>query len=224
MPSSGSTPDGVTVPMRFGVVDVETSGLTLGRHRVLQIGLVIVEIAPPALRAVEVDRWSTMVRLPRPWSRVGPRQIHGIRRRDLWRAPRPDEALSEFRDRLGSAIFTAHNAEFDAGFIQDAAQAAGVTLDLGHPLCTLRLSRRLDPDRLQSHRLGDLCTRYGVSLDRPHDALEDALATASVLPHLLAAHGIVGPHQLAPFCVRTDRPTAPRHPGPSSDGRPQLTS
>ena len=52
------------------------------------------------------------------------------------------------------------------------------------------LSRRLDPDRQLSHRLADLCARYDVALDRPHDALADAAATAAVLPHLLAAHGV----------------------------------
>ena len=36
------------------------------------------------------------------------------------------------------------------------------------------MSRRLDPERARSHALGDLCVRYGVSLDRPHDALHDA--------------------------------------------------
>jgi DNA polymerase III epsilon subunit-like protein len=35
-----------------------------------------------------------------------------------------------------------------------------------------------------------VCERYGVPLARPHDALADATATAAVLPHLLAAHGI----------------------------------
>jgi DNA polymerase III epsilon subunit-like protein len=48
-----------------------------------------------------------------------------------------------------------------------------------------------------SHRLTDLCERYGVALDRPHDALADAEATAAVLPHLLLAHGVHDADQLA---------------------------
>ena len=65
------------------------------------------------------------------------------------------------------------------------------------PLCTLTLSRRLDPDRQLSHRLGDLCARYGIELVRPHDALADADATAALLPHLLKAHGITSAAQLS---------------------------
>jgi DNA polymerase-3 subunit epsilon len=64
------------------------------------------------------------------------------------------------------------------------------------------MSRRLDPDRELSHRLGDVCERFGVALERPHDALGDAAATAAVLPHLLAAHGITDVEQLEPFYVR----------------------
>ena len=52
------------------------------------------------------------------------------------------------------------------------------------------MSRRLDADRQLTHGLTDVCARYGVTLDRHHDALEDARATAAILPHLLAASGI----------------------------------
>ena len=72
-----------------------------------------------------------------------------------------------------------------------------MTLPINEPLCTLRMSRALDPDRQLSHRLADLCARYDVMLVRPHDALADADATAAVLPHLLRAHGIATVDQLA---------------------------
>lgn len=186
----------VTQPLRFGVVDLETSGLLVDRHRILQIGLVVVEDGRI------VDTWSTMVRLRWWFQRTGPRHIHGIRRRHLRGAPRLAEALTELARRLEGTIFTAHNAAFDASFLEAAAASVGVHLNLAPRLCTLRLSRRLDPERARSHRLGDLCERYQVALDRPHDALADAIATAMVLPHLLEAHGIERAEQLTPFYER----------------------
>lgn len=201
MTPSTAEPD--VEPMRFGVVDVETSGLDVSRHQILQIGLVVVEIDPSRHLATEIDRWSTMIRLRRPWNRVGPTHVHGLRRRDLRGAPDASSGLQELQRRLAGALFTAHNAAFDAGFLEHTAHRVGVDLDLGPQLCTLRLSRRLDPERRRSHRLGDVCERYGVSIDRPHDALEDARATASVLPALLAAHGITSLEQLTPFHERT---------------------
>lgn len=170
---------------RFAVVDVETSGLSTRRHRILQIGVVTVE-----RDGTPVDEWSTLVGLRWPWSRVGPRRVHGITRRSLRGAPKAPVALAELAERLDGAVFTAHNADFDAGFIDQAARRAGVPLAVGPRLCTLRLSRRLDPDRLLTHGLADVSARYGIALERHHDALSDARATAGLLPHLLDAHGV----------------------------------
>jgi DNA polymerase III epsilon subunit-like protein len=172
--------------VRFAVVDVETSGLSLRRHRVLQVGVVVVD----ATGAV-VDRWASLVRPRHRWfCSVGPTRLHGIRRRDVRDAPPLTEVMQRLAGSLDGAIFVAHNAAFDLAFLRKAASEARTRLPIGTTLCTLRLSRRLDPDRTMSHRLGALCERYEVTLVRPHDALADADATAAVLPHLLAAHGI----------------------------------
>jgi DNA polymerase-3 subunit epsilon len=170
---------------RFAVVDVETSGLSTRRHRILQIGVVTVDPDGSVL-----DEWSTLVKLRWPWSRVGPRRVHGITRGALRGAPTVAAALGGLRARLEGAVFTAHNVEFDAAFIERAAARAHVPISLGRRLCTLQLSRRLDPDRRLTHSLVDLCARFDIAVERPHDALSDARATAAVLPHLLAAYGV----------------------------------
>jgi DNA polymerase-3 subunit epsilon len=193
-----------SVPLpNFAVVDVETSGLSERRHRILQIGVVVVEAD-----GTVIDTWSTLVKLRWPLQGVGPTNIHGINRSMLRGAPRISEALRELNRRLDGAVFTAHNASFDAGFIARAARRQS-GFDLGPRLCTLRMSRRLDPDRQLSHRLADVAGRYGVALVNPHDALCDAEATAAVLPHLLTAHEITMASQLEPFFDR-DSGTASR--------------
>jgi DNA polymerase III subunit epsilon len=190
------------VPLpRFAVVDLETSGFSMRRHRILQIGLVMVEADGRV-----VDEWSTLVKLRWPFQRVGPTHVHGITRSTLKHAPVLGDVLAQFGTRLDGAIFTAHNADFDSGFLRRAARRRPaddpVRRALDNPLCTLRMSRRLDPDRTRSHRLGDLCSYYGVPLDRPHDALADASATAMILPHLLDGLGITEPSQLEPYYRR----------------------
>jgi DNA polymerase III subunit epsilon len=169
---------------RFAVVDIETSGLSLRRHRILQVAVVTVQ------DGAVVDEWSSLVRLRWPWQRVGARSVHGIDRRTLRAAPVRAHVMRELADRLDGSVFTAHNAAFDWSFIQRAARRDGVVLPPVQRLCTLRLSRRLDPDRTASHRLDDLCLRYDVTNVRPHDALHDARATATVLHHLLAANHV----------------------------------
>ena len=181
--------------VRFAVVDVETSGLSTRRHHVLQVAVVGVNGS-----GAELDRWSSLVR-PRIrwWFRLGPRHIHGLTRAALRAAPPARSVMAELTRRLEGSTFTAHNVGFDAAFLQRLARRSGVTLTLGPQLCTLRLSRRLDPERQLSHRLADVTARYGITNGRPHDALGDAVATAGVLPHLLRAHGVINADQLSQF-------------------------
>jgi DNA polymerase-3 subunit epsilon len=168
------------------VIDVETSGLSPEHHHLLQVAVVVLDVD-----GTVVDRWSSYVR-PRwwPFTRTGPTWLHGITRRRLRRGRPVAEVLREVARRTDGAVLVAHNAAFDTEFLLRAARQHGVPLRWVGQLCTLQLSRRLDPDRQLSHRLADVCARYGIEVDRPHDALADAEATAALLPHLLAAHGV----------------------------------
>ena len=170
-------------PVRFAVVDVETSGLSVRRHRLLQVGVVHVDAD-----GVVLDRWASLVRPRRRWwFRVGPRRLHGIDRTSLRHAPSAASVHDELLRRLDGCVVVAHNAAFDLAFLHDFSRRLGRELPVHSSLCTLSLSRQLDPERQLSHRLAAVCARYDVALLRPHDALADADATAAVLPHLLAA-------------------------------------
>ena len=193
----------------FAVVDVETSGLDARRHRVLQLAVVTVD-ADGTL----IDEWDTFVKLRWPLGRVGPTHIHGISRPMLKHAPKIDAVLEELDRRIGDSMFVAHNARFDGEFLLNAARRSrsntSLPTTLQRRLCTLRMSRRLDPERARSHRLTDLCDRYDITLDRPHEALSDALATAALLPHLLQAHGVSDVDDLDPFLDRAGQPARSR--------------
>lgn len=175
---------------RFAVVDIETSGLSTRRHRILQIA--VATVADGEI----VDEWSSLVRLRWPWQRVGPRHVHGLERTQLRHAPPRDDVMAELAARIDGAVLCAHNVEFDLAFLERAARRSHVALRPTHTLCTLQLSRRLDPDRERSHRLADVCERYGVVIVRAHDARYDARATAEILPKLLADHGVTTAHDL----------------------------
>lgn len=195
---SGAVLDPALMATRFAVVDLETSGLSMRRNRMLQIGLVHVD----AVGTVS-GSWSTYVR-PRYWpiAKVGPTNIHGIRLKDLRGAPRLRPVLDEFNERTAGCVVVAHNLDFDWGFLEMAARRADHRLVDNARLCTLKMSRSLDPERLRSHRLGELCTYYGVEHAQPHHALTDALATAQVLPRLLRQANVTTREQLDQFVER----------------------
>ena len=122
--------------------------------------------------------------------------MHGIKRSDLRRGISPDEMVATLKNYLRDTIFVAHNAKFDIGFLNGEASRLKTEIVYNGPLDTLKMSRALDPKRVNSHKLKDVTTRYGVAVTRPHDALADALGTALVLPHLLRAHNVTTVEQL----------------------------
>ncbi len=178
--------------IRFAVVDTETTGLSGTDDYVLQLGVVVTR----ADGTIE-DQYETFVRR-NFWKpgRLGAFKVHGITRRNLWRGISPNEMLERLNNYLSTTIFVAHNAKFDIAFLTSEATRAKTTINLNGPLDTLKLSRALDPKRSLSHRLKDVTARYNVVVDRPHDALADALGTALVLPHLLRGHNITTVEQL----------------------------
>ncbi len=196
--------------LRFAVVDLETSGLEATKDQILQIAVVTADCT-----GAVTDEWCTYVKPPRwPFASVGPREVHGISRRMLREAPNTATALAALAERLDGAVFVAHNVDFDLGFVRHHAAAHGVAVPEVPVVCTLTLSRSLDPAAKQSHRLSDVCRRYGVELERAHDALADARAAAALLPHLIAAVGIDDAAELLrlgmPVSQRRRNPSAPQ--------------
>ena len=179
--------------VRFAVVDTETTGLSTDNDRVLQIGVVVVR----GNGAVEKEFVTYVRRLTWGFGHVGAFHIHGITRRQLRGGIKPREAIEKLNALISDCVFTAHNAKFDIGFLQSDSTRLQIPLKLTGPLCTLNLSRKLDPQRAMSHKLKDVAARFGKSTERPHDALADAQLTAAVLPELLSAHRIATYGELA---------------------------
>ena len=180
--------------VRFAVVDTETTGLSTDDDRVLQLGVVVVR----GDGTVEHEFVTYVRRLTWGFGHVGAFHIHGITRRQLRGGAKPREALEMLNALIDGCVFTAHNAKFDIGFLQSDSTRLEIPLKLTGPLCTLNLSRKLDPQRSMSHKLKDVAARYGKSTNRPHDALADAQLTAAVLPDLLAAHRVTTYEELTP--------------------------
>jgi DNA polymerase-3 subunit epsilon len=181
---------GLLAERRFAVVDVETNGLSSRRDRLLQIAVITTTGDGEIL-----DRWSSSVR-PR-FGRVGPTHIHGLTAHDLKEAPTFADVAPDLVQRLDGAVFTAHNAEFDWGFLARALRRAGYRAPDTTRLCTARLSRAVAREAV-SHRLVDVCERHGIVITRAHDAAADAEATAAVLPFLFADGALETADDLTP--------------------------
>ena len=166
----------------YAVFDVETSGLSSKWHRILQIGVVVVDADGTVLR-----EWSSYVK---PFlGQVGATHIHGLTRQGLRNAPTFRAIAPELVATLNGSTIVAHNIGFDWAFLRRALRRAGYIPPDPVRMCTLQMSRVLDPERQLRHRLIDVSGRYDIELTKAHDALSDARATAGVLPRLIAATG-----------------------------------
>ena len=196
---------------KFAIVDIETTGLKLERDEILQIAVVVQDWTEPTATTVTSNKvtsntvtptsvWSSYVRPPHWWNRdLGPQHVHGISRRKLIFAPTTEKAMRSFAQQTKGHIVVAHNADFDTKFLRAAAHRHNIDLEWAGVVCTLNLSRKLDPQRQQTHKLSTLCEKYGVTLNHAHNAEYDARATAELLPHLLNAHKIQNLEELQPF-------------------------
>ena len=165
----------------FSVLDVETTGLSPNRDRIIEIA--VVRCAPDGSF---LDEWSTLVD---PGRDPGPTHIHGIHAADLAGAPTFQQIAEELRQRLAGSMIAAHNLSFDAGFLTAEYQRAGATVPDQPALCTLQLARRVLRDN-DGYSLAACAAALGIDHPNAHRALPDTRVTASVLQAMiLREHG-----------------------------------
>lgn len=145
-------------------VDLETTGGSVGEHRITEVG--VVEVA-----AGQVTRWSTLVD---PRQAIPPfiQQLTGITDQMVRGAPTFDEIAPALLERLDGKLFVAHNAAFDRGFLRAEFERAGFSFN-PDVLCTVRLSRALFPGE-KRHGLDALVERHALVPSDRHRALADA--------------------------------------------------
>lgn len=202
----------------FCILDVETTGTSAHTDLICEIGAVKV-------RGGEV--LGTFQTLVNPGRAIPPRisVITGLTDAIVAPAPRIEQVLGPLRRFLGDAVFVAHNAAFDLGFVRAAFERAGYDDYRPTVIDTLALARRLVRSEVRDCRLGTLAERFSLTHRPSHRALDDALATCDLL-HLLieraAGWGVMGLDDLAAVCRLTGHPQAgklsltndlPRSPG-----------
>lgn len=145
-------------------VDLETTGGSVGEHRITEVG--VVEVAQG-----QVSRWSTLVD---PGQMIPPfiQQLTGITNEMVRGAPRFVDIAAGLYERLGGKLFIAHNAAFDRGFLRAEFERAGYSFN-PDVLCTVRLSRALFPGE-KRHGLDALVERHALVPSDRHRALADA--------------------------------------------------
>jgi len=176
----------------FAVVDLETTGFDPQKDRIVQMAAVLVNG-----RGEVVDTFDTVVKPESPEEyEHGAEHVHGISRQMVENGMPLSDALSRMWSLTDGRVFTAHNARFDISFLEAESNRVGINRVVNDFVDTLALARRADIDRTRKHSLQALCEHYGITVERAHEAMSDAKATASVLVKLIDELGVRSRDQL----------------------------
>ena len=187
----------------FVVLDLETTGLSPDRDRITEVG---------AVRARGGEVLAELRTFVHPGVPIPPAvtTITGITDADVAHAPDVATVLPIVLDFLGDAVFVAHNARFDLGFLRAAAARLGLPRLRPRVVDTAVLARRLIRDEVRDLRLGTLARHLRAPDTPDHRALHDARATLHVLHALIeraSAFGVTSVEDLVALCGPTGDPT-----------------
>ncbi|MBV5221300.1 PolC-type DNA polymerase III [Staphylococcus hominis] len=156
----------------YVVFDVETTGLSNQYDQIIELAAVKVKDGEI------IDKFE---RFSNPHEKLSETIINLTHITDdmLVDAPEIEEVLTEFKEWVGDAIFVAHNASFDMGFIDTGYERLGLGPSTNGVIDTLELSRTINTE-YGKHGLNFLAKKYGVELTQHHRAIYDTEATAYI--------------------------------------------
>ncbi|GAA5215290.1 exonuclease domain-containing protein [Corallincola platygyrae] len=166
--------------MRMAFVDLETTGGVAVRDRIIEVAIVVTEDDK------EVARWSSLVD---PEQSLSPFIVDYTHITDemLKTAPLFADVADRVAELTEGALFVAHNARFDYGFLKNEFRR------LKRPwqataLCTVKLSRKLYPE-FNKHNLDAIIARHDLPKVERHRAMGDVDAMLSFFRHARQHHG-----------------------------------
>lgn len=168
-------------PVGYAVVDLEATGSSSRRHRVVELAVVLLgaDLQPQGEFTTLVD----------PQGPVGPTHIHGIEPEHLGGAPRFAGVARRLLGLLRGRVLVGHNVGGDRAFLAAEYARVGLRLPNVPELCTMRLAERYGepgPRTVPGRSAGGglslwaCAAAIGITDWSPHTALGDARAAASL--------------------------------------------
>ena len=164
-------PRGQSFTDTFVVFDIETTGFSPEKNKIIEIGAVKVEDGKLT------DTFSVFVDpgVPIPFEIE---KLTGIDDNMVLGQPGIDVILPRFLAFCGDAVLVAHNASFDVSFISHNAAQLGLPFS-PTVLDTVSMARVLLP-ALNRYKLDVVAKALDISLENHHRAVDDAGATARI--------------------------------------------
>jgi len=187
-------------PEQMVLLDLETTGGKVTFHRIIEVGLLIVE------HGKIVERWNTLVD---PEIQIPPfiQSLTGISPGSLNNAPLFASIAEELHEKLQGRVLVAHNARFDYGFLKNEFNRVGIKYST-KPLCSVKVSRKLFP-QFKRHGLSEIIKRFEFAVENRHRAMDDAEVIWKLF---LKASQLYDDQEIGAVCASLlKRPALPMH-------------
>lgn len=169
----------------IAITDLETTGLSLEKHEIIEIGLVLV--SQPDFSIIET--WDTKVRPVHPeTANKDATKISGYTPLEWSNAIELKEALMVYSQKTKEAIFCAYNVLFDYSFIRQAFKNTGVKYAMDYhsidiPSLVWEKLRKSDHKRMNMNLTADY---LGIPKEPEiHRAINGAMVAYQVLKKLV---------------------------------------
>ena len=185
-------------PEKMVLLDCETTSGRAKYHRVIEIGLLVIE------NGQLVETWQSFINP----ETIIPRHIQkltGISPNMVKNAPKFGEISELLQEKLKDRTLVAHNARFDYSFLKSEFERAGIAYST-KPLCSVKMSRNLYP-QFKRHGLSEIIRRFDLNIENRHRALDDA---QMIFGFFIKTSAIYSPQEISACCKQLlKRPSLP---------------
>lgn len=168
----------------FAFIDIETTGLNLLAHEIIEIGCVLTTSKLKMIEEFELkikpERISNADPVALKVNHYDP---------DDWKSAYSlEKAMKIFSEKVKDCIMVGHNVAFDAGFLEYAFNKTDLQNTMHyHKLDTVSIAwaKMHKNPKLEHFSLRELCLRFEIKNSRAHTALSDARATFELYKKLM---------------------------------------
>jgi|ERR1035437_1212064 DNA polymerase III epsilon subunit family exonuclease len=169
----------------FAFIDIETTGLNLALHEIIEIGCVL---TTPDLKVIEEFELKIKPERILDADPVSLKISH-YNEKEWESAYDFKKAMNFFLGKVKDCLMVGHNVAFDAGFLEYAFNKMQIANTMHyHKLDTISIAwAKLHRDpKLEHFSLRELCVRFDIKNERAHTALSDARATFELYKKLMS--------------------------------------
>lgn len=166
-------------------IDIETTGMNMQKHEVLEIGGVVTDYRLQVLEEFEIKIKPENLKEADKTSL----KINHYNAKDWRTAYSLERGMEIFSEKVKDCIMIGQNVAFDSSFLEYAFIKTGIKNPMHyHRLDTISLAwakLHREPD-LNHFSLREMCKRFNIQNENPHSALSDARATYELYKKLMA--------------------------------------